>query len=403
MKKKIILLSGVAAGHSGSARLIAQWQELAKARSDHSDTKIDFIYGKEGTGHPWRWIRYGEYLKALQSPVHRMIGAFRIKRALKSSEALNPDNAVLIYHPQGIGLHQTLEFIRRRNAPVWMYLLDNSFFCVKSYNHIEDEHQACLRCLQSQHDYPKEFGCHPYSGTTGAHHKYLKEILALSACGKIRFMTQCDSQAALARRQFGAEAKIYTVGIWGDWDVDEEAPPMANMKPDKYDVVFHGNCRHAKGAYWAIDIARSCPEKQFLFPFHVKETLLPADQMPSNCNFIPMSWERGLREHLIAARVVLAPSLWSAPVEGALVKSLALGCAVATVNQDTGFASELPSSVIIRLPPDPKDAANSLNTLTTHEIEVLKSSARKWAREFREKNMDAFSRIVALCVAEDSE
>ena len=64
---KIIILSGVASGHSGSARLISQWVFLA----EKIDSEIDFIYGKEGTGNPLRWLKHGEYLKAVQSPFRR--------------------------------------------------------------------------------------------------------------------------------------------------------------------------------------------------------------------------------------------------------------------------------------------------------------------------------------------
>lgn len=397
---KTIIISGVASGHSGSSRLIAQWQELAKACSDNSDTKIDFIYGKEGTGNPWRWIRYGEYLKAVQSPFRRMAGAFRMRSALHSPDTLNPENAVLICHPQGIGLRQTVEFIQRRKAPVWMYLLDNSFFCLKSYNHVDAESHACLRCLGKMQDDLSRFGCRPYAGTIEMYRVYFAEIKRLAESGRLRFMAQCNSQASLARAQLGEKAQISTVGIWGDWDVVESAISAAEIKPDRYDVVFHGNCRHAKGAYWAIEIARACPEKTFLFPFHVKETRFDQSCIPSNCRFTPMSWEQGLREHLIAAGVVLAPSLWSAPVEGALIKSLALGCAVATVDQSTGFSSELPDSIIIRLPQKPEDAANALRALTNQEIESRRNSARLWAGEFRDKNIGALDRILTLCATE---
>ncbi len=396
MKKKIILLSGVAAGHSGAARLITQWKEQAHARSNRREINIEFIFGKEGTGNPLRWISNRQYLKAIQSPFRRMAGALRIGQALQSSETLNPDNAVLICHPQGIGLHRTLKFIRRRNAPVWMYLLDNSFFCLKSYNHVEQECHACMRCLPEMHDNPARLKCRPYAGTIKQYGRYFAEIQAMAESGKLRFMSQCQSQTDLARTQFGAKARIAMVGIWGDWDV-EPVPFNEGGAVRGYDVVFHGNCRYAKGFYWAMEVARACPEKEFLFPFHVTETGLKQCRIPLNCKFIPMTWEKGLRDHLISARVALVPSLWSAPVEGALVKSLALGCAVAVVAQESGFASELPSGSIIRLPQNFKDAAQALRGLTDQEIEERKQAAKIWAGEFRKKNADSFDRIIALC------
>lgn len=50
---------------------------------------------------------------------------------------------------------------------------------------------------------------------------------------------------------------------------------------------------------------------------------------------------------------VLVPSLWSAPVEGALIKSIAAGRAVAVADNHSAFSHELPMWAVSRLPSDP--------------------------------------------------
>ena len=59
-----------------------------------------------------------------------------------------------------------------------------------------------------------------------------------------------------------------------------------------------------------------------------------------------------MNEAVHEAALVCVPSLWSAPAEGALIKSRAVARAVAVVRNDTALASELPDELVLKLSPD---------------------------------------------------
>ena len=89
------------------------------------------------------------------------------------------------------------------------------------------------------------------------------------------------------------------------------------------------------------------------------------------------------------------PSLWSAPAEGALVKSLAVGRAVAVVRNDTALASELPDELVLKLSPDPAAAARQLAQAVARGWVPDPGMRARWLREFRGGNSAFFDNILA--------
>jgi hypothetical protein len=125
------------------------------------------------------------------------------------------------------------------------------------------------------------------------------------------------------------------------------------------DIVYHGSWHEAKGGKWGLSLAAALPERTFLFPCRQ-----PVDEVvPPNVVFRPLSWDGGLAEQVQAAALCLVPSLWTSPIEGALVKSIAHAKATAVVAVPNGFASELPDGLVLRLPGEPAAAAAYIRTL----------------------------------------
>ena len=114
----------------------------------------------------------------------------------------------------------------------------------------------------------------------------------------------------------------------------------------KYDIVFHGKPLIAKGILYFIKLAIILPELTFFVP-DTKENikLVFNGDIPSNIFFKNITWETGLLEVVEDAKLVINPSLWSAPIEGALVKSAVHNSNVATVVSKYGYENE---STIIR-------------------------------------------------------
>lgn len=315
------------------------------------------------------------------------------QRLLACSPGLTEAETVILLHPQSIGGRWCLDLIRRRRHPTWIYLLDSSFFCIRSYNHLAAEHEACLRCAGGDWDQAREHNCRPYPAGHDCGVPFLKQLRELSALGKVRFMAQNPRQATLAERHFQTGTPVPVVGMWtvdlaevfarNPDDVD--GVKSTGGQAGKYDVVFHGGDHSAKGVLWALDVARRLPWARFLFPIAAPSGSGRADQ-PTNCDFVPMTWESGLQQAVEAAPVTLVPSLWSAPVEGALVKSIVVGRAVAAPRVESGYVADLPVGLIRLLDNTPdRSAAQLADTLASGwrpDTAVLTG----WKRRFLTEN-----------------
>jgi hypothetical protein len=100
------------------------------------------------------------------------------------------------------------------------------------------------------------------------------------------------------------------------------------------------------------------PDRTFLFPCRKPAATAP----PPNALFRNLSWDNGLAEQVQASSLCLVPSLWTATIEGALVKSIAHAPATAVVASSFAFSEELPDGLVMRLPADIGDAVTMLRT-----------------------------------------
>ena len=110
-----------------------------------------------------------------------------------------------------------------------------------------------------------------------------------------------------------------------------------------------------------------------------------------------MTWETGLEAAVRAAPLVLVPSLWSAPVEGALIKSIAAGRAVAVVDNESAFSHELPMGLVSRLPPDPLTAAAEIRGLVASGVDSDGNVRRRWLEDFALSNRPTLENV-ARCL-----
>src|SRR3954467_15968679 len=127
-------LSGIEANHTGTGRFMQHLQASILAR-----------------GHVDGSIFYANREKPLSPQMAQMLAAIP---------------HLVLFHPQMLGLSAALALIETRaNAgrTTHLYLLDSFFFCRRSYNHIDDEAVACLRCLgDPQGTAAVRLGCAPW-------------------------------------------------------------------------------------------------------------------------------------------------------------------------------------------------------------------------------------------------
>lgn len=264
---------------------------------------------------------------------------------------------VLMLHPQTLRYAWCEKFLRRRRKPTWMYVLDASFFCIRSYNHIPGESSACLRCLGGDFSQARAFDCPDFPCPQKGSIPFLTFLRQAAARGEVRFLSQSANYDELLRRHFGPQAVIKRAGMCADFETGFEA--SAPDDGGSGHIVFHGAHLEPKGAKWALDLARACPDIPFLFPF-AKGHADALGVTPANAVFQPMTWETGLREAVRRSRATLCPSLWSAPVEGALVKSIIHAPVTAVAATASAFSATIPDSVVLKLSEDPLQAAREL-------------------------------------------
>ncbi len=93
-----------------------------------------------------------------------------------------------------------------------------------------------------------------------------------------------------------------------------------------------------------------------------------------------MRWETGLKEAICKCKIVINPSLWSSPVEGALLKSIKNNGCVAVVPVDCSFQKEISPDVVIHLEGNISESVNILNNvIQSHAlITTYKLNSSKW-------------------------
>ena len=265
---------------------------------------------------------------------------------------------VVVFHPQMLGARETLALMESRATAgrlTHLYLLDNSFFCLRSYNHLDADTGPCFRCVgEGQGVQAQLTGCRPWPAQDAFAAGFIAGLERLVRDGMVHLFAQNRGQIELAHRHFGLSAKIDYVGLWcADWAEYVDAFDTSGLaeadfvKPAQgYDVVYHGSRDLAKGIGWVLALAARTPEYRFLIP--IDRGVVNVDA-PANVTVAPMRWESGLHDAVRTARLVLSPSLWSSPCEGALIKNIVIARAAAVVDIPSAFSAEIPDSVVARL------------------------------------------------------
>jgi hypothetical protein len=383
--KPIIIISGAPPGPSGTGRFVAYLEEQGA-------TLLCAPKLKEPKTH---MLREGKIFSLLIEIVvfyiNKVIFLFRFKQLEKNNSC-----HIVLLHPQFIGMRRTIRFIKNSPAEISFYILDNSYFCVRSYNHIPGTNKPCLECLGGDLHPQQSNNCMPHPIRSDYAMEYVTELKTLVQKDKVKLMAQCQSQAALAQRHFNRDVPV--VGLWAnDWNEVFEDKIIQEKHNETWDVVFHGFSEEAKGAQWLLEVASYCPQLTFLFPFPKSWLTQKSKNKYDNCTFRFIKWETGLKEIVSSAGIVIAPSLWSAAVEGSLVKSLVISNAVAVVNAEGSYSEELPDGLLIKLPKDAKQAAKILKEAVKQKWQTDKTIKKEWIQDFESKNrktMDAIKNIV---------
>lgn len=383
--KAFHILSGIEPGTSGVGQLI---NALAND-TDGISEKVVIHHGRPREQSVGKLLKRGRVMMAVRHFLQRS----KLDRIMLGT----PD--LVLIHPQSLGTEWCCELIRRRRLPTWLYIMDCSFFCVRSYNHLDGESDCCTRCVGGDWASREHHGCRPFPVTLDRYAEVFLDVLRSAvARGMVRFLSQNDRQAELVRKHFGNAVVVENVGLWtGDMSPVARVDSVRVAEPAT--VVFHGHPVSAKGFQWAIELARATPDIDYLFPCSadvLRNYGFCQDELP-NCRFKPMEWGSGLSEHVAASRITLVPSLWSASIEGALIKSLFTAPAVAVVDIASAFSSELPSELLLRLHPDVKWAAGQVRDAVATGWRPEPAVYNAWRAAFVRSNRNILRRIIDVC------
>ncbi|WP_155834698.1 hypothetical protein [Leptolyngbya sp. PCC 6406] len=358
MKK--YLVSGVPISDSGVGRLMKNMVPEAKARG--------YVIITPPLLKPIKkMFRERHYPGAFREIIDRSFGKlfFNLKLLLIRK------SLVLFLHPQTFGFSKL--FLLAKSNKLYLYVMDNSFFCIRSYNIHPDNGAECLRCLGNPEKVLQ--GCQPYPVlyAKSKNISALKTLMKLSS--KITFLAQNKNQKVLLEKHFDENIDCVVAGLDTGEILTENTNSVVNLSHSDsnsdlnigcYDIVYHGAAHLAKGIAYVIDLAKNLKELSFFIPESKEACELAIGRTIEceNITFRACRWESGLREAVIQARLVINPSLWSAPIEGALLKSVFYASRVATVTTMHGFEGELAESInLIRLPRETSYAADILRDI----------------------------------------
>ena len=332
------------------------------------------------------------YWRFLRSVARFLVETLRFKLKLLRLVLTGIDELVIIHH-QSIGVFSTL-FLMARARSIKYFCVDSSFFCIKSYN-LRDGAE-CIQCTSGT---PAPLDCRPFPSRAPKflQHLFFRCLSKLS--GRVLFLCQTEAQSQLVRLRY-PKAASSVVGLMTS-DVKQEIRETFNWATLRHDLdttnpidgsylIFHGSSHPAKGFFALLD-SPEFTSRRIVFPFSKEEVNAQAraigHTLPSCWEFVPMSWGSGLKGACIAAQAILCPSRWSAPIEGALIKSLCVNGNVIVWGADFSYASEIPQQIVWNLS---KLSANEILENIDRQNDASRdkrwSDIRAYLKKFHDEN-----------------
>lgn len=279
------------------------------------------------------------------------------------------NSTVIFLHPQTAGFRNLFKLIKHNS--VFLYVMDNSFFCVRSYNQHPKDHGECLRCITGPNALED---CEPFPVPLKkeTNIRYIKQLRKVAH--SVYFLCQNKAQQDLVIQCFGVKTRTEVVGMSAA-DGELNRPFFVQRVEQSTDLVYHGAVHLAKGLGYFIKLAENLSEYSAFIPASrdACETAVGRPILSKNIVFKECSWESGLKHEVIHGGITFNPSLWSAPIEGALVKSFFFAKTVATVESEYSFESELISDKHLRLPLDISRACEVIRACLSEGLEEATS------------------------------
>lgn len=382
MDEPFTIVSGIGPNAGGTGLMMSGLMDEARG------TPVRFVYRDKSRPRGWARLNPAWFLRQRWN---------RLLFGTRARAAAGTPGELLLLHPQSFRPDVLAAIILARPR-TWVYVLDAHFFCERNYNALREETTPCLRCLAGSDVPGVGEGCFRAGAAWPLRSRFVEWVRS----GRIRLLAQCVAQAGLLRRYYGEQTPVPVVPLL----VPDLAPGPVRPRPARVrpQVVFHGSPNIAKGIHVVRRLAGLMPECDFIVPASPRELARhggSAVGWPVNVSFLRMTWQDGLAEAVAAADLVLCPSVWSAPVEGAVLKSLSHNGLVGLIPDPTAFAADLPPEVRVDL--DPADfpaTADRLRAVLADPVRQasIRAAAARYIDEYRTTNAGMLTRLRSACV-----
>lgn len=131
------LVSGVSPSGGGVGRLMGSLVAKAEIQGYQVITRRNNI-SMNGLAEKKLW------LDLIMEPFKRVLAEL----IFSYKTAFIKKSIILFIHPQLTGYPVLFKFLKSRNK-VFLYVMDNGFFCIQSYNYRQNSDGECFRCLSS--------------------------------------------------------------------------------------------------------------------------------------------------------------------------------------------------------------------------------------------------------------
>lgn len=277
-----------------------------------------------------------------------------------------------LFHPQTM-TYRLSALLLSLAGSIRLYILDAHFFCMKSYNQMNGK--ECLKCLNF---HQPETVCRPFPRKDNLKNyiKY-KDLLKYRA-HEIEFIVQTHGYKDLVKSSIAIDAKISIEPM-----ITPVIKKLQNYSPTHnkpiYDIAYHAAFLQAKGSDYFISLVKKAPSIKFFVPASpsVIEINLP------NLDAQDFSWDTGLQEVLEVSKIVVCPSVWSAPIEAAVLKSMLLVKPVAIMKSNT-MCQLIPSAGYISLSGNVLEDSIMLKDMLQNpqKLKLVAENGMNWAKEY---------------------
>ena len=344
----------------------------------NNQNKIHYIISGIGNGHggvgnyiEYLQIKYADEKCRVVAPVTLSLRNRFVSRLISIIDSyiflrlrlffLPKDARITLISQQYLG-YLNVKYVLKNFKNINLYLMDNSWFCLSSYNHISNTNKACFSCLGGEYHWSAKNSCKPLP-IYRSRNNYLKlnKLISLYS-NEINFIFLSNQNQQLALRHFGQHINSKIMPHITEELNPNRFEPLRKDSTSVFDFVLHAADIEVKGLEYSLQLALHLKEYSFYIPTN-KVVDLP------NVETGYVNWENGLKNIVANSRFILTPSFWSYTPETSTLKSFLHNGCVGLIQDEFNYSNDIPDEAYVKLSGDPsKDSVMLRKVLSDNEL-----------------------------------